>query len=93
MTNDDGWKVLTYSTDDGTEHEQVWNSRDGVAPQTIALRSGASAWHSGPDTFHGQGWAPPAGMRIIVDWKPGMGTPGGVELGWPGMPYLLDPEA
>jgi hypothetical protein len=87
------WCVLTYSTDDGTQTEQVWNSRAGQVPQTITLRTGYQAWHSGPDTFHGAGFTPPAGMRIIVDWMPGMGDGSGVELGWPGQPYLFDPEA
>jgi hypothetical protein len=89
----DGFKVLGYSTDDGSETEQVWNSREGTVPHTITLRSGSAAWHAGPDVYHGPGWTPPAGMRVIVDWMPGMGESGGVEIGWPGMPYLLDPGA
>lgn len=91
------WSVLGYQTDDGTQIEQVWNSRDGIVPQTITLRTGLQAWHAGPDVFHGEGWTPPADMRMIVDWVPGLGddasTAGGVQIGWPGMPFLFDPEA
>lgn len=93
MIANDGYKVIGYQTDDGSQTEQVWNNRTGAAPQTIVLRTGRSAWHSGPDTFHGAGWTPPPTMRVIVDWTPGMGTDGGVQIGWPGMPYLFDPEA
>jgi len=89
----EGFTVLTYSTDDGRETEQVWNSRDGIIPHTIELRTGQAAWHAGPDVSHGPGWTPPPTMRWIVDWVPGMSEPGGVQLGWPGMPYLYDPEA
>lgn len=89
----DGYSVLRYQTDDGSETELVWNNREGAGPFTIELRSGAVAWHAGPDVFHGPGWAPPAGMRSFVDWMPGMGESVGVTLGWPGMPYLFDPEA
>jgi len=35
--------LMTYRADDGTEEEQVWNSRDGVTPFVITLRSGKAA--------------------------------------------------
>jgi hypothetical protein len=37
--------LMTYRSDDGTEEEVIWNSRDGVTPFTIALRSGKPASH------------------------------------------------
>jgi len=60
--------VMTYRSDDGTEEEQVWNSRDGVTPFVITLRSGKAATHVNwtadvprPD------YRPPAGSRVFVD--------------------------
>jgi hypothetical protein len=60
--------LMTYRADDGSEEEQVWNSRDGVTPFVIGLRSGKPAthadWHRDrrvPD------YLPPLGSRIFVD--------------------------
>ncbi len=60
--------LMTYRADDGTEEEQIWNSRDGVTPYVIRLRSGKTAAHVDwrndrrmPD------YEPPAGSRIFVD--------------------------
>lgn len=60
--------LMTYRSEDGTEEELIWNSRDGVTPFVISLRSGAEAkhvdWHQDqrvPD------YQPPPGTRIFVD--------------------------
>lgn len=37
--------LMRYTSDDGTEEEVVWNSRDGVTPFVISLRSGKQATH------------------------------------------------
>jgi hypothetical protein len=37
--------LMTYRSDDGTEEEIIWNSRDGVTPFVISLRSGKTAQH------------------------------------------------
>lgn len=60
--------LMTYTSDDGTEMETVWNSRDGVTPLVIGLRSGKTAthkeWHR---DFRVPGYTPPVGSRIFVD--------------------------
>jgi hypothetical protein len=60
--------LMTYRSDDGTEEEVIWNSRDGVTPFIITLRSGKQArhvdWRSDrrvPD------YRPKPGERIFVD--------------------------
>lgn len=40
----EAFMVMTYRADDG-ETERVWNSRDGVTPFCITLRSGKEATH------------------------------------------------
>lgn len=63
--------LMTYRADDGSEEEVIWNSRDGVTPFVITLRSGTQArhvdWHRdqrAPD------FKPPPGMRVFVDLTP-----------------------
>lgn len=60
---------MAYRSDDGTETEQVFNSRDGVTPFVIALRSGAKATHVNwaSDQRQPEGWTPPPGMRYFTD--------------------------
>jgi hypothetical protein len=64
----EAYRVMTYASDDGTERELIWNSRDGVTPFVIRLRSGKEAKHVDWD---GDRYAPrhkPApGDRIFVD--------------------------
>jgi len=59
---------MKYRSDDGTEEEIIWNSRDGVTPFVISLKSGKSAthvdWHS--DKFEPD-HLPKPGERIFVD--------------------------
>lgn len=65
---------MLYISDDNQEREVVWNSRDGVTPFVITLRSGKSARHVSwlLDTFvHPDlGWALP--MRKFVDMTPAL---------------------
>lgn len=63
--------LMTYRADDGTEEERVWNSRDGVTPFLITLRSGKVASHTDwrgdvcvPDHV------PAPGSRMFVDLTP-----------------------
>lgn len=37
--------LMKYRSDDGTEEETLWNSRDGVTPFVITLKSGKTAKH------------------------------------------------
>jgi hypothetical protein len=67
-THGEAFCLMTYRSDDGTEEEIIWNSRDGVTPFVITLRSGKEARHIDwqrdrrvPDH------TPPAGTRIFVD--------------------------
>lgn len=64
----EAFMLMTYRSDDGTEEERIWNSRDGVIPFVITLRSGKQAthveWHNdrrAPDH------RPRPGERIFVD--------------------------
>jgi hypothetical protein len=67
----DAFVVLLYRSTDGREREEVWNSRDGVTPYVITLRTGVSATHvewssmvARPD------FVPPPGSRVFVDLTP-----------------------
>lgn len=60
--------LMTYQADDGSESEVVWNSRDGVTPFVIPLRSGKTATHvNWRGDVRTPDYAPPAGSRIFVD--------------------------
>jgi len=37
--------LMQYQADDGSETEVIWNSRDGVTPFSVTLRSGKPATH------------------------------------------------
>jgi len=60
--------LMTYRSDDGTEEERIWNSRDGVTPFVIPLRSGKTAqhadWHADARVVE---YAPKPGERVFVD--------------------------
>jgi hypothetical protein len=64
--------VMTYRSDDGTESEQLWNSRDGVTPFVISLRSGKQATHVDwqADIRMPEDWKPPFDMRYFADLTP-----------------------
>lgn len=65
----EAYMLMIYRADDGTEEETVWNSRDGVTPFVITLRSGKTAahvdWHR--DVRTGPGFVPAPGSRMFVD--------------------------
>lgn len=64
--------VMRYVADDGTDEEFVFNSRDGVTPFVIRLRSGKTASHAdwSADRRMPPGWVPPPGMRSFTDLTP-----------------------
>lgn len=67
----EAFAVMRYVSDDGTESEMVWNSRDGVTPFVISLKSGKAAQHV--DWFGDSAqpdYQPPPGSRVFVDLTP-----------------------
>ncbi|MFL6138836.1 MAG: hypothetical protein ACJ74O_13685 [Frankiaceae bacterium] len=59
--------LMTYQAIDG-ETEVIWNSRDGVTPYVIGLRSGKEARHvNWPSDRCVPDYLPPLGSRIFVD--------------------------
>lgn len=46
FAHQEAYCLMQYDADDGTETEVVWNSRDGVTPFGITLRSGKPATHA-----------------------------------------------
>jgi hypothetical protein len=68
----EAFALMRYRADDGTEEEQVWNSRDGVTPFVIRLRSGKQATHVDwdQDVRMPEDFTPPQGMRYFADLTP-----------------------
>lgn len=68
MTYTEAFHLMTYTADDGSEAELIWNSRDGVTPFVIRLRSGKTASHTnwGQDRYKPD-YIPPVGTRVFVD--------------------------
>lgn len=63
--------LMTYQADDGSEIEHVWNSRDGVTPFVITLRSGKPARHVNWERdVYAPGHKPQPGTRMFVDMTP-----------------------
>jgi hypothetical protein len=65
----EAFHLMTYQSDDGSEREQVFNSRDGVTPFVIRLRSGKQATHINwaSDERMPEDWSPPPRMRFFAD--------------------------
>jgi hypothetical protein len=65
--------LMRYMAEDGSNEEEViWNSRDGVTPFTISLRSGKTAVHvDWRKDKRAVDYVPPAGSRMFVDLTPG----------------------
>lgn len=64
----EAFMVMTYRADDGSEEERIWNSRDGVTPFMITLRSGKQASHV--DWYRDEyrpDYVPAPGSRMFVD--------------------------
>lgn len=68
--------LMQYRSDDGTEAEQLWNSRDGVTPFIISSRNGKSMHHVewNKDSCL-PNFSPPKGMRIFVNATRELVTP------------------
>jgi hypothetical protein len=68
MMHREAYCLMKYRTDDGSEEEMLWNSRDGVTPFTLNSKSGKRMshveWNS--DRFD-PNFDPPPGSRIFVD--------------------------
>lgn len=59
---------MLYLADDGSEMELVWNSRDGVTPFIITLRSGKQATHAHWELdVCNPNYHPAPGERMFVD--------------------------
>jgi hypothetical protein len=59
---------MIYLADDLSESEVIWNSRDGVTPFVITLRSGKVARHvSWEKDVRDPDFKPPLGSRVFVD--------------------------
>lgn len=63
--------LMTYRSDDESEEELIWNSRDGVTPFSLTLRSGKSARHvDWQNDAYAPYRTPQPGERIFVDLSP-----------------------
>lgn len=64
----EAFRLMQYRSDDGTETEVIWNSRDGVTPFVITLRSGKQASHvNWNHDFYKPDFRPTIGDRIFID--------------------------
>ena len=60
--------LMQYSSDDGTEREVLWNSRDGVTPFVISSRNGKKMAHvDWRQDKYVPDYKPKSGMRVFVD--------------------------
>ena len=60
--------LMKYISDDKTETEMIWNSRDGVTPFVITLKSGKQATHTEwSNDQYLPDYKPKPGERIFVD--------------------------
>lgn len=67
----EAFRLMRYQADDGTEDEWIWNSRDGVTPFIVTLRSGKSARHvNWAGDIYNPDHRPKPGDRIFVDLTP-----------------------
>lgn len=64
--------LMKYATEDGSEVEWIWNSRDGVTPFIVHSRSGAEMRHTQWQfDVRIQNYEPLPGERIFVDMSDG----------------------
>ncbi|MFI2663700.1 hypothetical protein [Micromonospora carbonacea] len=67
----EAFAIMTYRSDDGTETERIWNSRDGVTPFVVTLRSGKVAHHvDWSSDVYAPDHRPQPGERMFVDLTP-----------------------
>ncbi|MCA1593067.1 MAG: hypothetical protein LC754_10535 [Acidobacteria bacterium] len=62
--------LMRYATDDRSEEEVIWNSRDGATPFAITNRTGMKLmthvdWHL--DEQMAPDFVPPEGTRVFID--------------------------
>ena len=64
----EAFMLMKYQTDDGTETETLWNSRDGVTPFCLLSKGGKVMHHvEWKKDERRIDFIPPSGMRIFVD--------------------------
>lgn len=60
--------LMKYQTDDGTETEMLWNSRDGVTPFMLLSKTGKQMKHvDWRNDKLAVDFKPPSGMRVFVN--------------------------
>jgi len=70
-THGEAFCRMLYRSDDGTEEEWVWNSRDGVTPFVIGSRSGQQMQHvEWQRDEYLPAYTPQPGERMFVDLTP-----------------------
>ena len=68
--------LMQYRSDDGTESEQLWNSRDGVTPFILSSRNGKRMAHvEWNKDICDPYFTPRSGMRVFVDATEELVTP------------------
>lgn len=69
MNHPEAFKLMQYATDDGTEFEIIWNSRDGVTPFCVLSKSGKEMTHVNwdKDVMTPINYKPGPGNRMFVD--------------------------
>lgn len=69
LNHAEAFMLMQYDSDDGTETEVLWNSRDGVTAFVITLPSGKQATHArwGDDVFCNESMARALGVRWFAD--------------------------
>lgn len=69
MSHAEAFKLMQYDSDDGTETEVLWNSRNGVTPFVLTLRSGKQGTHArwSDDVLCNETMARALGVRWFSD--------------------------
>lgn len=69
MDHPEAFCLMQYDSDDGTETEVLWNSRDGVTPFVLTLASGKEGTHArwGDDVRCNESMARALGVRWFSD--------------------------
>lgn len=72
----EAFMLMKYRSEDGTETETLWNSRDGVTPFMISSKNGKMMQHiDWQNDQRAVGFKPPSGMRVFVDATRELVTP------------------
>lgn len=63
--------LMLYRAKDGSEEETIWNSRDGITPFGVNLRSGKPAEHAEwRNDRYAPFYVPQVGERVFVSYTP-----------------------